>query len=160
MEHKNHDKVFFINFSVVLGALGTLALIISVIARALIPHPEGLSKEQAAALDSRVAPVTRVFTDPQALLAATAKPARAAMSGDEIVTKVCSSCHGTGVLNAPKIGDASAWGARSSSQGGVAGLTTAAIKGVNSMPPRGGDPDLSDDEVRSAVEVMLKKSGG
>lgn len=159
MEHQNHDKVFFVNFSVVLGILAGIAIVIATVANLIIPKPQGPNAEQVAALNSRLQPVTQVFTDPEALLKATAKPARAAMSGDEVVAKVCTACHGSGVLNAPKIGDAAAWGERVKSQGGLDGLTKAAISGIRSMPARGGDPDLSDEEVHGAVEAMLKKSG-
>jgi cytochrome c5 len=31
-----------------------------------------------------------------------------------------------------------------------------AIKGKNAMPPRGGDPSLSDAEVKAAVQEMIK----
>ena len=36
---------------------------------------------------------------------------------------------------------------------------TSAIKGKNAMPARGGDPSLSDEEVRAAVEYMREQSG-
>lgn len=160
MEHQNHDKVFFVNFSVVLGILAGIAIAIATVARLLIPSAEGPNPDQVAALGARVKPVTQVFTDPEALLKATAKPARAAMTGEQVVAQVCTACHGSGVLNAPKIGDAAAWSARAKTQGGLDGLTQAAIKGINSMPARGGDPDLSDAEVHAAVEQMLKQSGG
>ncbi|MDB5968316.1 MAG: cytochrome c5 family protein [Hydrocarboniphaga sp.] len=160
MEQQNHDKVFFVNFSVVIGILAGIAFVIAAVARLVIPSLPAPDADQMAALNNRIKPVTQVFTDPAALLKATAKPARAAMGGEEVVTKVCSACHGTGVLNAPKIGDAAAWGERSKSQGGLDGLTKKAIAGINSMPARGGDPDLSDDEMHAAVEFMLKKSGG
>lgn len=160
MEHQNHDKVFFINFSVVLGILAGIAIVIATVARLVIPSPDGPNADQVAALNSRLKPVTQVFTDPEALLKATAKPARAALTGEQVVTTVCTACHGTGVLNAPKIGDAAAWSERAKTQGGLDGLTKAAIAGIRSMPARGGDPDLSDDEVHQAVEFMLKKSGG
>lgn len=159
MEHKNHDKVFFINFSVVLGILGTMALVIAGIARLLNPHSDAPTPEQLAALNERTKPVTQVISDPAILLKVTAKPARAALTGDQVVTQVCTACHGSGVLNAPKIGDAAAWKGRLATQGGLDGLSAAAIKGIRSMPARGGDPDLSDAEVHSAVELMLKKSG-
>ena len=159
LEHKNHDKVFFINFSVVLGILGAIALVIAGIARVLNPHSDEPSKEQLAALNERIKPVTQVISDPDALLKVTAKPARAPLTGEQIVAQVCTACHGSGVLNAPKIGDAGAWKERLAAQGGLEGITAAAIKGIRSMPARGGDPDLSDAEVHSAVEHMLKQSG-
>ncbi len=159
LEHKNHDKVFFINFSVVLGVLGGLALIISVIARMVSAHPAEPSKEQMGALSERVKPVSYVITDPDVLLKATARPAHAPLTGEQVVAQVCTACHGAGVLNAPKIGDASAWKTRLGSEGGIDGLTASAIKGIRSMPARGGNPDLSDAEVHSAIEQMLKLSG-
>jgi cytochrome c5 len=160
LEQQNHDKVFFINFSVVLGILGGIAIVIIGVARLLIPSPQGPNTDQLAALNSRIQPITQVFTDPAALMKATAKPARAPLTGEQIVTQVCTACHGTGVLNAPKIGDAAAWAERSKTQGGLDGLAKAAITGIRSMPPRGGDADLSDEEMHQAVEFMLKKSGG
>ena len=32
-------------------------------------------------------------------------------------------------------------------------------KGKNSMPPRGGNPDLSNDELKAAIQQMLKQTG-
>lgn len=160
MEHKNHDKVFFVNFSIVLGILTGIALFIGSVARLLAPGHDTPTAEQTAALESRIAPVTQAVTDPAALLkAAASKPARAPMSGEQVVAKVCGACHMSGVLNAPKIGDAAEWKKRLDTQGGLEGLTAAAIKGINSMPARGGDPDLSDAEMHAAVEEMLKKGG-
>jgi len=76
-----------------------------------------------------------------------------------VVAQVCAACHGAGVLGAPKIGDKAAWSARKAAAGGVDGLATSAEKGKNSMPPRGGRADLSDDEVKAAVQEMLKQTG-
>jgi len=84
-------------------------------------------------------------------------PARAPMSGAEIVTKVCGACHGSGVLNAPKIGDKAEWSKRKAA--GMAALLASSIKGKNQMPARGGDASLSDAEVKAAVEQMLKQTG-
>lgn len=159
LEHKNHDKVFFITSSVVLGILVGIALTIGVIAHFLAPKHDGLTAEQTAAIAARIQPVTQVFTDPTALQKASIKPARAPMSGEQVVAKVCGACHMSGVLNAPKIGDKAAWSERMAKQGGLDGIVSAAIKGLNAMPPRGGDPDLSDAEIHAAVEKMVKDSG-
>lgn len=77
--------------------------------------------------------------------------------GKEIVDAVCLSCHGTGVLNAPKIGEKGDWTARASK--GLSGLVKTAISGLNAMPPKGGDPTLSEDDITKAVSYMLEQSG-
>ena len=159
MEHQNHDKVFFVNFSVVLGILAGIALVIAGVAALVSPDKEGADPEQLAVLSDRIKPVTQVVTDPAALLKVTAKPARAPLAAEQVLAQVCTACHGAGVLGAPKVGDKAAWSARAATKGGVDGLTKSAIAGINSMPARGGDPDLSDDEIHAAVALMLKDSG-
>ncbi|HUS24631.1 MAG TPA: c-type cytochrome [Candidatus Binatia bacterium] len=160
MDADKHDKVFIAQFGLVIGALGAFTVAIIVIANLL--DTSDLGDEGARArLVERIQPPAQVITDPQALLKLTAAStaARAPMSGDEVVSKVCGACHGAGVLGAPKIGDAGAWKARSGAAGGVGGLVKSAIHGKGQMPPRGGDASLSDAEIKDAIEAMLKKSG-
>ena len=78
----------------------------------------------------------------------------AARSGDAIVTSYCGSCHGAGVLGAPKTGDAADWQARADARGGLDGLLQSAIAGINSMPPKGMCGDCSDDELKAAIQKM------
>ncbi len=78
-------------------------------------------------------------------------------AGQQIVETVCSACHTTGALNAPKTGDKAAWGKLV--QRGQDNVTASAIKGVRQMPPRGGNPDLSDTEVGRAVAYMANQAG-
>jgi cytochrome c5 len=80
-----------------------------------------------------------------------------ARSGKEIVDTVCGACHATGALNAPKIGDKAAWAKLIKE--GLDTLTQEAIKGVRQMPPRGGNPDLSDVEIARAIAYMANQSG-
>ena len=82
---------------------------------------------------------------------------KVARSGKEITDSVCAACHATGALNAPKIGDKAAWAKLI--KAGHEKLTETAIKGVRQMPPRGGNPDLSDIEVARAVAYMANQSG-
>jgi len=70
------------------------------------------------------------------------------------VAATCQACHGTGLLNSPKIGDKDAWNARLEAAGGVDGLVKAAIAGKGAMPARGGNAALSDEEVKAAIEYM------
>jgi len=78
----------------------------------------------------------------------------AAMTGEAVVVKFCNACHGTGLLDAPKVGDTAAWQARSEKEGGMDGLLAKAISGINAMPPKGTCASCSDDELREAIEHM------
>lgn len=156
MDPQKHDKQFFVTFMAVIGVLAGITLTISFIARTAAPaiaDPEVEAKQ----LEGRIAPVGQVVTDPAALLKlAAAAPARAPMSGADVVAKVCSGCHQTGMLGAPKIGDHGEWNKRKSARGGIDGLLKSAVNGRNQMPPRGGDPSLSDAELKAAIELMSK----
>ena len=79
-------------------------------------------------------------------------------SGKDVVDSVCVSCHGAGVDNAPRIGDKEAWAARSSR--GLTELSQNAVDGIRKMPPHGGNPSLSDLEIKRAITYMVNKSGG
>ena len=77
-----------------------------------------------------------------------------AKTPDDIIAKHCNACHGTGLLNAPKIGDTAAWKDRADHQGGLDGILQVAIKGLNAMPPKGTCADCSDDDLKGAIEKM------
>ncbi|MFN0150310.1 MAG: c-type cytochrome [bacterium] len=83
---------------------------------------------------------------------------KAEKTGKEIVEAVCGACHVSGALNATKIGDKAAWGKLIGQ--GLPRLTQSAIKGIRSMPARGGNPDLSDTELARAIVYMANQSGG
>lgn len=74
-------------------------------------------------------------------------------SGEQVVAAACGKCHETGQGGAPKLGDWTAWKPRV--EMGLAKLTEAAIKGHGGMPARGGMAELSDAEVRRAIEHMF-----
>ncbi|MBK6850661.1 MAG: c-type cytochrome [Burkholderiales bacterium] len=70
----------------------------------------------------------------------------------------CSACHATGVIGAPKFGDAAQWGPRAAR--GVDALVKSAIAGTpKGMPPKGGRADLSDAQMRAVVDYMLSAAG-
>jgi len=77
----------------------------------------------------------------------------ATRSGEEIVAARCADCHETGKNNAPRIGDKSAWIPRL--KPGFNSLVQSAIHGHGGMPARGGMPDLTDAEIRSAIAYMI-----
>jgi cytochrome c5 len=89
--------------------------------------------------------------------AAAAQPAAAAgpVDGKAIYGKVCVACHATGVANAPKLGDKAAWAPRL--EAGIDGMLKFAIAGKGAMPPRGGNPSLTDAQLRAAIEYMASQ---
>ncbi len=83
-------------------------------------------------------------------------PAGAAeqMDGKAVFGKVCFVCHQSGIAGAPRYGDAADWAVRLAD--GREKLYHSALHGTpNGMPSKGGQPDLSDAEVKSAVDFML-----
>lgn len=71
----------------------------------------------------------------------------------------CRNCHGEGFADAPAVADRAAWAPRVAK--GQAVLYRHAIEGAfgpqsQMMPPRGGNPKLSDEEVRLAVDYMVR----
>ncbi|MBL8351348.1 MAG: c-type cytochrome [Burkholderiaceae bacterium] len=66
----------------------------------------------------------------------------------------CAGCHASGVLDAPKFGDAAQWGPRA--KGGIDALVKRAVAGsAKGMPPRGGRADLNDGQLRAVIEYMM-----
>lgn len=155
----NQDKAFVGTFATVLGILVAFTFAIITIALFLTSGQKNDPDAAAKLVDERIKPIGTVITDPAALMKAASATPHAPLSGEQIVSQVCSACHGTGVLGAPKIGDKAAWSTREKEAGGVDGLVAVAGKGKGSMPPRGGNPDLSDAELKSAIEQMLKQTG-
>lgn len=78
-----------------------------------------------------------------------------ARDGESIYKAICSTCHDSGLIGAPKFGDKGAWGARIGK--GKSTLYNNAINGFNKMPARGG-ADISDEEVQNAVDYIIEKS--
>ncbi|MGV8842827.1 MAG: c-type cytochrome [Pseudomonas sp.] len=116
---------------------------------------------QAASNDeiaARIKPVGEVCIQGQECkgiqAAAAGAAAGGARSGSAIVATYCGACHTPGILGAPKIGDSAAWTARAEKVGGVDGLLASAIKGINSMPPKGTCSDCTDDELKGAIKEM------
>lgn len=77
-----------------------------------------------------------------------------ARPGDQLYKAICSTCHDAGLIGAPKFGTAD-WAPRIAK--GKDTLYNHAINGFNAMPPRGGS-DISDDEVKNAVDYIISQS--
>jgi len=81
-----------------------------------------------------------------------------AQSGEGTYKQVCMSCHGAGVLNAPKFGDKAKW-APLITEGQVT-LTAHGYVGVRAMPAKGGNPNLSIEGFADALVYIVNNSGG
>ena len=81
-----------------------------------------------------------------------------AAEGKTLYEASCVGCHGTGILGAPKVGDAAAWKARLA--GGLPALVASAKAGKGAMPPKGGNAALTDAQLLSVVTYMVAQSGG
>tara|TARA_Y100001934_G_scaffold256618_1_gene324814 strand:- start:82 stop:921 length:840 start_codon:yes stop_codon:yes gene_type:complete len=80
--------------------------------------------------------------------------------GKEVYDAACFVCHTPGAAGAPKLGDGTAWGPRV--EKGVDALYNNSINGFmgsnGMMPPKGGRPDFSDEDVKAAVDFMVSEA--
>jgi cytochrome c5 len=79
--------------------------------------------------------------------------AAVAADGKKVYETTCVACHATGVANAPKLGDKAAWSPRVAT--GKDALFKSVVNGKNAMPPKAGNPNLSDDDIKAAIDYML-----
>jgi len=84
-----------------------------------------------------------------------AKPA-GAVDGKAVYDKVCFACHQQSVAGSPKLGDKEAWAPRI--KAGTDALVQSVIKGKGAMPPKAGNPSLSEAEIRVTVDFMVSQS--
>ena len=114
-----------------------------------IPAPAAATPTVAPAAAATVAAAAPAST----ATAAKGAAVTAKVDGAKVYASGCNVCHAAGVAGAPKFGDKAAWAPRIGQ--GIDALTASAIKGKGAMPPRGAVPNISDAEVRAAVEHMV-----
>ena len=90
-----------------------------------------------------------------------AGPPKGTLAGDAVYGQVCKTCHEAGLAGAPKMGDKGAWGPRiAQGQSTVVQHAVAGFQGKTGvMPPKGGNADLTDDEVARGVVFMANQAG-
>ena len=76
--------------------------------------------------------------------------------GGTIYNTICTACHAGGLAGAPKTGDKAAWAPRIAA--GFDAMLKNATNGKGAMPPRGGAADLTDAELKAAVEYLSGKA--
>lgn len=112
---------------------------------------KGQSEGSSDEAELRIQPVARVEMQ-KAAAPTDGKP----RSGEAVFNTICKACHETGVAGAPKAGDKAAWAPRIAT--GIDALLKSATNGKNAMPARGGAADLTDDELKAAVEYLVGKA--
>ena len=75
------------------------------------------------------------------------------IKGQKIAMENCYVCHDNGLRSAPRVGQKAIWKPRI--EKGEDELVRTVITGINRMPARGDNPDLSDDDIRLAVRYMV-----
>ena len=84
----------------------------------------------------------------------------AVADGETIYNSGCVACHGAGIAGAPRVGDKVAWANRIAQ--GTKIIYEHALKGFQGtagiMPAKGGFTHLSDEQVKAAIDFMIKAS--
>jgi len=164
------EKSYATNVWTILGISAVLMLFIFL----LVGHHYGMRDrvrmDRAVLLGSgsnvaeRIKPAAQVEVasaqtqrEPVKSAAAAPPPTR---NGQQIYQTTCVACHDAGIAGAPKLGDKSQWAKHIAK--GVDALYASAVNGVQgsagAMPPKGGNPALSNAEVRAAVDYMVARS--
>jgi cytochrome c5 len=137
--------------AVVLAFVVPIAVIVLLVSFVAAERKSGAGSnvESAQEVAARIRPVAQVEVKDASDLSSM-------KSGEQVFAAVCSSCHASGALGAPKFGDAAAWGPRI--KDGYDTLLNAALHGKGAMPPQGGG-DYSDLEIARAVVYMANQGG-
>ena len=166
------DRIFLKHFAMLIGFLAVIALLLIALgAHIYANHPPEQSPKAAAAVSERVAPVGAVYAGDtgRAAMAAAQEAAKAAAAsqvayggttdGKTIFGNLCHACHETGAGGAPKISDKAAWAPRVAE--GLDTLIKHATDGFTGksgvMPPKGGNPALTDDQIKATVQWMVEQ---
>jgi len=164
------DRIFLKHFAMLIGFLVVVAILLMFLgAHIYAEHPPEQSPKAAEAVVARVAPIGAVYagdTGRAAMQAAQEQAKAAAASqvayggttdGKEIFGQLCHTCHETDAGGAPKISDKAVWAPRVAQ--GLDTLVKHALEGYTGksgiMPPKGGNPSLTDEQVKATVQWMV-----
>jgi cytochrome c5 len=166
------DTHFFNVFSMVIGLLATITIVLFAFARIVASRTQEAQiltePDYSKSVASRIEPVAHEAVagqDNSAMAIKVETPAGAGSAlpampktGTELFEQTCSVCHGQGIAGAPKAGDKAAWAPRIAE--GKAVLYEHALQGFQGktgvMPPKGGRTDVPDDLVKQAVDHMVQ----
>ncbi len=147
-------------FTAILGVLIAITVVLFIVAQNVVDSdPKWDDARVAQTIQERLTPVGKLNTSGEPIVTSPvnfmseAQAAPDYASGEAVYAAVCQACHSTGVLNSPKLGDPASWGDRLAKDKET--LYQSVLNGLNLMPPRGGRPDLSGEQIRMAVDYML-----
>jgi len=167
---RNYDLDFLKKFSLVIGFLVVVTIGLQLLAFHLHQSiPAEIPPSAVKRVENRIAPAGAVYagaTGAAQQAAATAAAAAAAASqvayggtldGSTIFNNLCTGCHTSGAGGAPTL-DKAHWASRIAE--GKDTLYKHAIEGFHGpdggvMPPKGGNPALSEAQVKATVDWML-----
>ncbi len=162
------DRQFMDRFSLVIGVLVAYTIFLIFLANSIYDTYAVEDVPQAETVAERIKPVGEVYVG-EAPRVAAAEPAAAAPAAAEAPAaeaapfdaaatyqSSCFACHGTGAAGAPKLGDKAAWEPRIAK--GIDTLVNHAINGFNAMPPKGGNMQLTEEQIRAIVEYMTAQA--
>lgn len=164
---KQQDQIFIQNFIIILVMLLGMVAIFVIIARTVGTDDVRIAKRRAQVISELTQPVATVRISATAEAAGTAatgadgETVADANPGKTTYEGVCVACHGTGLPNVPQVGKAEDWTARIAQ--GTEKLYEHAINGLTgasgmAMPPKGGNPTLTDEQIHAAVDYMVTSS--
>lgn len=168
------DTHFVNMFSLVIGILIAIAVILFVVARSIGTSTQAQEMtgepDYYKSVEARIAPVAQEAVAGQNNAALAIKPVASTAaaaggssgvamptSGKELFEQTCSACHGAGIAGAPKAGDKTAWAPHLAH--GLPMLYQHALHGftgtTGTMPAKGGRTDVPDAMVEQAVNYMV-----
>ena len=160
---RKEDRAFMRQFSAVIAGFMVLTVALIFLARYIQPEADGSNNpSQAILAEKRIQPVAGVhageagaaaLAEAQAAAAAAAPAEEVVVDGPTVYGGLCKTCHDAGVAGAPITGSEDM--ATRLADKGLEMLVSNAINGINAMPARGGNPSLTDEQIRVAVEFML-----
>ena len=164
------EKRYATKVLTILGVSIVLILFIFILVAHHRDVPERVQQDRGALLgtgssvDERIKPVGQVEVaaaetrrEPVKTVVAASPPGR---DGQQVYLAGCVACHEAGIAGAPKLGDKGQWAKRIAK--GLDTLYASAVNGVQgsagAMPAKGGNPALSNAEVKAAVDYIVARS--
>lgn len=172
---EEQDKIFVRNFSLILVGISIVMVLFFLIAQFSGTDDAANAKLRADKVAKMTAPIgqvamtatsstdsaTTATTSTDNQTTATTSATAAAHPGADIYSGLCTNCHSMPAMATmiPQTGDASVWNARL--EQGIEVLYEHAINGfvgeLGMMPVRGGNLDLTDQQVKDAVDYMVSQ---